>query len=106
MYIVWTNHLEERLKQRGISKNEAFDTIKYPEKSIKLSANKWKFFKVFSHKQVVIVAVYEHSQWIILTAWTKSPQYQAKVAQEPLINRLITKLLINFVEGVGKLLGR
>jgi hypothetical protein len=69
--LVWTKHLEERLRGRGISRNEAWETVRYPEQSIKLGANKYKQFRRFSHKQVVIVAVYEQGQWIILTAWSK-----------------------------------
>ena len=104
MNIVWTNHLAERLLQRGISRNEAFDTIKYPEKSFKISGNKWKFFKTYQTKQVVIVAVYEKNQWIILTSWTKPVgQYRNQYkTDEVFISRLVRTLLVNLVSTVKK----
>ncbi len=93
--IVWTNHLEERLLQRGITKNQAFSAIRHPSKSEKISSNKFKFHKSFSDKKVTIVAVLKDKQWIILTVWSNQAiQDQTK---EPLVSRIVRKLLVKSV---------
>ena len=35
MNIKFTKHAEEQMKERGISKDEVINTIKYPEKTLK-----------------------------------------------------------------------
>ncbi len=98
--IIWTNHLEERLKKRGITKNEAFDAIHYPDKSLKLSANKWKLFKNYHHKQVVIIASYKNGQWIIITSWSKAPSKKHHSGSEPLISRIVRNLIVKFLSSL------
>lgn len=73
--LVWTNHVEERLRQRGISRNEAWETIRYPEKTQKLDGEKWKFTKSFGTKQVVLVTAVKNGQYILLTSWVKDRNF-------------------------------
>ena len=93
--IVWTNHLKERLLQRGITRNEAFSAIRHPSQTEKISSNKFKFHKSFSDKKVTIIAVLKDKQWIILTAWSnQDTQDQTK---EPLVSRVVRNLLVKSV---------
>lgn len=104
--IVWTNHLEERLAQRGISRNEAFETIRHPDKNIRLSQSKFKLIKTFSHKQVTVVAVYEAGKYIILTSWSRIPGQKNTYWQnkkDPLLTRLVQSLLVKFVNSITAL---
>lgn len=94
--IVWTNHLKERLLQRGITRNEAFSAIRHPSKSEKISANKFKFHKTYTNKKVTIIAVLENRQWIILTAWSDQPTKDQ--TSEPFISRMVRKLLVKTVD--------
>lgn len=103
--IVWTNHLKERLAQRGVSKNEAFETIRHPTHYDKLSPSKYKFYKDYPRKQITVVAVSENRQWIILTAWSRSSQRAQKrsastythTSSEPFISRFVRKGLVKLV---------
>jgi len=105
--LVWTNHLQERLAQRGVTRNEAYDTIRYPSKSIRLSPDKWKLIKDYSGKQVTLIAVNKNNQWIILTAWSRQPGRDShSTSTEPLISRLVRNLIVKLVSAVQSLLQR
>ena len=104
--LVWTTHLEERLKLRGISRNEAWETVRHPQSSHKQGGNKWKLFRTFAGKQVVLVAVYEQGQWIILTGWTKPVVWQpggrklAAITTEHWLSRISRRFLFDWLGGL------
>lgn len=100
--LVWTKHLEERLASRGISYNEAWETVKYPTKSLKLGEKKWKLFKSFGSKQVVLVAVFETGQWVVLTGWTKSLQAGRLRGDEHGFSRIARRFLFGFLDRLAQ----
>jgi hypothetical protein len=102
--IVWTNHLNQRLSQRGISRNEVYDAINHPDSEIRQSNDTWKFIKKFSNKKVGVVAVNKSGKWVILTAYTKNPRYKGKSYKEPLISRFVRSLLVKAVNSIQYLI--
>lgn len=100
--LVWTNHLESRLRSRGISYNEAFETVQYPHRSLKLGANKWKLFRDFASKKVVLVAVFEKGQWVVLTGWTKPVSGQAKSSSGSDVTGIVGRYLFGFLNWLIK----
>src|SRR3989344_2963219 len=99
--LIWTTHLEHRLAQRGVSKNEAFEAIRHPDQSLRLSADKCKLIKSYSHKKITLIAVYKQGQWVILTAWSKGgAPHSPSTYREPLIARLLRSLLVQFARRV------
>ena len=103
--LVWTNHLEQRLLQRGISRNEAWETVRHPNSSIKQSDGKWKLLRKFADKQVVLVAVYERGKWVILTGWVKPVVWQPGgrrqgSASEHWLSRIGRRLLFDWLGGL------
>lgn len=103
--LVWTNHVEERLRQRGISRNEAWETIRYPEKYEKLSGNKWKFRKTFGTKQVVLITALKDGQYILLTSWTNSRTYSNSGQRRSGLSAA-DKFVWSILSGVGSFLVR
>lgn len=95
--LVWTKHVEERMRQRGISHDEAWDTIKYPYKSQQTGTGRYKLFKTYGTKEVVIVAQHQQGQWVIITGWTKDKNQTRKHfnQNEPLLTRIGRSLLFD-----------
>lgn len=104
--LVWTNHLEQRLLQRGISRNEAYDAIRHPDQSIRLSSTKWKLIKSYPHKRIVVIAVKQQHQWIILSAWTKNSHNSKSFNQEHSVTRFFRNLLVKGVDTLAHLIKR
>ncbi len=105
--LAWTYHVEERLRQRGISRNEAWETIRYPEKNIRLAANKWKFFKTFGSKEVVIVAALVDGQYVIVTSWAKDGSGTSRRTTSRMsgADQLIWSLLTWIGSGIKRIYG-
>lgn len=68
---IWTKHVEQRSLQRGVGANEVWSTLRHPDRTEKLSGDKYKFYKQIYDKKIVIVAVTKGNQWVILTTWVK-----------------------------------
>jgi len=72
---VWTNHAMERLLQRGLSQDWAWQTFQYPEKtSDGKQVGTMEYKRRFGDYQVTVIAKQnEYSQWIILSCWIDPP---------------------------------
>jgi hypothetical protein len=94
--LVWTKHVEQRMAQRGISYNEAWDTIKYPYKSKQTGPGRYKLFKTYGTKEVVIVAQHQGGQWVIITGWVKDKnQHRRYTSGESLLTSIGRSLLFD-----------
>lgn len=106
--LVWTNHVEERLRQRGISRDEAWETIRYPDKTEKLASDKWKFFKQLHGKNIVIVAAIDQGQYVIVTSWVKdfaaSQQWHKQRSRMSTADKAVWSILSWFGRGLRRLL--
>lgn len=73
--IIWTNHALERLGQRGLSQEMAWQAFRYPEKTAKGSAaDSFEYSRQFSHSIVSVIAKQnEKKEWIILSCWINPP---------------------------------
>ena len=104
--LVWTNHLEQRLLQRGISRNEAYDAIRHPDQSIRRASTKWKRLKSDPHNRIVVIAVTQQHPWIILSAWTKNSHSSKSFNQEHPVTRFFRNLLVKGVDTLAHLIKR
>jgi hypothetical protein len=71
--VIWTNHVLERLNQRGVKQSDAWAVWKRPDSS---SYNKqkdaWIFKRKFGNLMIEVVAKKnEKKQWIILSVWQR-----------------------------------
>lgn len=72
--VIWTNHALERLNQRGLSQEMAWQTFKNPQTSAKEKQNTLKFERKFQSSTVTVVAKQnDKREWVILSAWIHPP---------------------------------
>src|SRR3989344_2926161 len=108
---IWTKHVEERSKQRGIGDNEVWSTLRHPDNTESSRDGSYKFYKNFGGRLVCIVAKSQGNQWVIITTFTKethSGAYKKYVhhagSQQPLVQRLVFSVVVKFGELVSRLL--
>lgn len=73
--VIWTNHALEKLEQRRLSKQWAFDAFKYPDKRLpgKL-AGTVELLKYFGKSKVTVIAKQNDKyEWLILSCWIDPP---------------------------------
>lgn len=71
--VIWTNHVLERLNQRGIKQGDAWATWKRPDSS-RYSSQKgaWVYQRRFDSQMIEVVAKKNDTgQWLILSVWQK-----------------------------------
>jgi hypothetical protein len=100
--LVFTNHAINRLYNRGITQEKAYETFKNPNGQLagKIPGST-KFYKNYGKQRVeVIVKKNEKGEWIVLSCWSKfkekAPYLKNKFAyqkKEPLLQKLIGTLV-------------
>lgn len=73
--IIWTNHALERLGQRGLTQDLAWQTFNSPDCSIDgKKEGTIEYQKRFNHSLVTIIAKKnEKNEWVILSCWIDPP---------------------------------
>jgi len=73
--IIWTNHALERLDQRGLSQDLAFQAFSSPEKQFQgKNPGTTEFQKRFGQSLVTVIAKQnEKREWVILSNWIDPP---------------------------------
>ncbi len=70
MAIIWTNHLQERIRQRGLSPSLVDKTVRFPDQIIKSNTtDSNKHIKVIDGYKIVAAVKRQGSDWIITSAW-------------------------------------
>ncbi len=72
---IWTNHALERLGQRGLSQDLAWQAFQYPDISKKgKNPNTMEYQKRFGPSLVTVTATQtEKKEWLILSCWIDPP---------------------------------
>lgn len=71
--IIWTNHVIQRLNERGISQGDAWAVWNRPEQS-RYSATQgaWIYYRTYGDERIEVVAKQnERKEWIVLSVWSK-----------------------------------
>lgn len=71
--IIWTDHVLDRLKERGIKQSDAWVAWKNPDRS-KFSRSKgvWVYEKNIGRRSVEIAAKKnDRAEWVVVSAWSK-----------------------------------
>ncbi|MBU1017326.1 MAG: DUF4258 domain-containing protein [Patescibacteria group bacterium] len=73
--VIWTNHALERLVQRGLPQDWAWQTFQYPEESKQgKQAGTVEYGRRFGDYKVLVVAKQnERGEWLILSCWVNPP---------------------------------
>jgi len=74
--VIWTKHLHQRVKERGIDPRHLDKTIRFPDKVIvsKTTGSK-KHIKDISGQRITATIKKKGNDWIVTSAWQK-PNYQ------------------------------
>lgn len=70
MQIIWTNHLKERIEQRGLSPSLVDRAVRFPDQIVKSStSDSNKHIKVIDGYKIVAAVKRQGSDWVITSAW-------------------------------------
>lgn len=73
--VIWTNHANERIGERGVSKEDVIETFRKPDRTITDEKNgATEYQKRFGKLRITVIAKQnERKEWLILSAWADPP---------------------------------
>jgi len=94
--IIWTTHLKERSRERGIDPGLVDRAIRFPDRVERShTTNSSKHIKIVGDKQIVAAVKRDSGNWIVTSVWSK-PYYGRSKYKKPLIERLVYRLVLWF----------
>ena len=70
MQVIWTNHLKERIQQRGLSPSLVDKAVRFPDQIVKSNTtDSNKHIKTINGYKIVATVKRQGSDWIITSAW-------------------------------------
>lgn len=89
--VIWTKHLKQRVRERGIDSRDLDRTIRFPDKIItsKNTGSK-KHIKDIHGQQITATIKRDGSKWIVTSVWQKPGR--SKPASPSLIDRFFNLL--------------
>lgn len=77
--VIWTKHLHQRIKERGIDSRHLDKTIRFPDKVIvsKTTGSK-KHIKDISGQRITATIKKQGNDWIVTSAWQKPVRQSSK----------------------------
>ena len=69
MKIILTNHVRERMRERGISEKEIMECVQYPDEIFKESERICRFQKVFPYGILKVVGEIKGGYFVVVTAY-------------------------------------
>ena len=93
--VIWTNHLYERIKQRGLNPSWVDKTVRFPDKVERsTTTDSYKHVKTINGYQIVAAVKRQGNDWIITSAWYKNLAHSAQQTyQGPLFERLVRRFV-------------
>jgi hypothetical protein len=101
--VIWTNHLYERIKQRGLNPSWVDRAVRFPDEVEQSSTtDSKKHIKVINGYKIVAAVKRQGSDWIITSAWW-NPVYGGQVSHGPK-KSFLERIIYNFVVYLEKLI--
>jgi len=71
--LLFTKHAYDRIKQRSVSMDAIYETIKNPDKKEYKDASKQKYFKIIRDRKYQVIATYKSDQkkYLVISAWVR-----------------------------------
>lgn len=93
--VIWTNHLYERIKERGLSPSWVDKAVRFPDEVQKSSTtDSNKHIKTINGYKIVAAVKRQGSDWIVTSAWW-NPVYGKKSApRRSFVEKLVYKFVI------------
>jgi len=101
--VIWTKHLHERIKQRGLNPDWVDTAVRFPDEvQASSTTDSKKHIKVINGYKIVAAIKRQGSDWIITSAWWNQVNgYQAVHKPQ---RSFLEKIIYNFVVYLEKLL--
>jgi hypothetical protein len=101
--VIWTNHLYERIKQRGLNPSWVDTAVRFPDEVVASSTtDSNKHIKTINGYKIVAAVKRQGTDWIITSAWW-NPVYggqQSHTAKRSFLE----KIIYNFILKLEKLI--
>lgn len=97
MQVIWTNHLRERIVQRGLSPDLVDKAVRFPDFVTKSSStDSYKHTKIIDNYKITAAVKKQGSDWVITSAWWNytSPWDKNKKSKPFFLEALISKFLL------------
>ena len=93
--LIFTNHAINRLYNRGISQERAYEVFSCPDgKMTGKIPGSVKFYKNFGEQRIEVVAKKnEKGEWVVFSCWSKFKEKQVYKYPEPLLQKIIGVLV-------------
>jgi len=102
--VIWTNHLYERIKQRGLNPNWVDTAARFPDEIQKSSTtDSNKHIKTINGYKIVAAVKRQGSDWIITSAWW-NPVYGQQQTHSTNKKSFLERIIYNFVVSLEKLI--
>lgn len=70
--VIWTNHLYDRIKQRGLDPRWVDKAVRFPDKIVPSSTtDSKKHIKIINGFEIIAAVKKQGTDWIITSAWWK-----------------------------------
>ncbi len=106
--VIWTNHALERLGQRGLTQDLAYQTFKHADLSFPAKQGGIEYQKKVGASKITIIAKQnEKREWIIISCWIDPPlrgteDYNKQEAYRKYQkSSFLGKLWITFIKQLG-----
>lgn len=82
--VIWTNHAIEKMRDRGLSQDKAFEAFKHPDKTFPAKKpHALEFRKRFNGSFITVIALQnEKNEWVVISAWIDPPVFGSKDYKE------------------------
>ena len=92
--VIWTNHLQQRAKERHIDVRLVDQAIRFPDKVEKSrTTNSQKHIKLVGDLLTVASVKRQGNDWIVTSVWQKA-NHGRIVYKKPLLERLVYRLVL------------
>ena len=96
--VIWTNHLRDRIKQRGLNPDWVDNAVRFPDEVQQSSTtDSKKHIKTINGYKIVAAVKRQGGNWIITSAWW-NPVFGHQVSRSPkksFLERIIYRLVIS-----------
>lgn len=77
--VIWTNHILQRMKERGLTQSDVLWVFNHPEKTVAASdPGAYRFYRNHNNLRLEVIAKKnEEGKWIMMSCWSK-PLYGAE----------------------------
>jgi len=89
--LIFTNHAINRLYNRGVSQEKAYEVFAHPDGQIEGKIpGSVKFYKNYGKQSIEVVGKKnDKGEWVIFSCWSKFKERTPYRYQEPLLQKLI-----------------